>query len=249
MRISAGWLIPVLLLYGAGSGAAQSSTTDLKQLSIEGLMQVNVTLATRRPEPLATIPAAISVITGDAIRRAVVTPIAHAIALADGVAVARFNNGTWSITARGFNAVTANKMLVMVDGRTAYSPLFAGVFWNALDYVLEDIDRIEVIRGPGATLWGSNAVNGVVNIVTRSARDTRGAYVRAGGGSEDPGIVEARYGGGSGGTAVRGYAKYAARNSQRYSDGSDAGDHRARGQAGFRADGGNAGSSTWFIKG
>jgi len=248
MRIRAGWIAPALIFFAAGSGAAQT-TQDLKQLSIEELMQVNVTLAARRPEPVATTPAAISVITGDDIRRAGATTIADAIALADGVEVARFNNGTWSITARGFDAVTANKLLVMIDGRTVYSPLFSGVFWNAIDYVLEDIERIEVIRGPGATLWGANAVNGVINIITRSARDTRGTYVRVGGGSEDPGIAEVRYGGGTAATAFRGYGKYAARGSQQYSGGASAGDRRVRGQAGFRVDGGGAGSSRWLLKG
>ena len=175
--------------------ASTASAQDLKRLSIEQLMQIDVTLATRRPEPVAATPTAISVVTGDEIRRAGVTTLADAIALADGVHVARFNNGTWSVTARGFASVTANKMLVMIDGRTVYSPLFTGVFWNAIDYALEDIDRIEVVRGPGATLWGANAVNGVINIVTRSSRDTQGVFAQAGGGNEDPADAELRYGG------------------------------------------------------
>jgi iron complex outermembrane receptor protein len=117
-------------------------------------MEIDITLSARRPEPIAASPTAVSLVTGDDIRRAGVTTLADAVALADGVHVARFNNGTWSVAARGFAAVAANKMLVMVDGRTVYSPLFTGVFWNALDYELEDVDRIEVVRGPGATLWG-----------------------------------------------------------------------------------------------
>jgi len=120
-------------------------------------------------------------VTGEDIRRAGVSTLADAVALADGVHVARFNNGTWSVTARGFAAVAANKMLVMIDGRTVYSPLFTGVFWNALDYELEDIDRIEVVRGPGATLWGANAVNGVVNIVRAVARCPYSGRRRSGG--------------------------------------------------------------------
>ena len=140
-----------------------------------------LTLATRTPEPLATAPTAISIVTGEDIRRAGVNTLADAVALADGVHVARFNNGTWSVTARGFAAVAANKMLVMIDGRTVYSPLFTGVFWNALDYELEDIDRIEVVRGPGATLWGANAVNGVVNIVRAVARCPYSGRRRSGG--------------------------------------------------------------------
>ena len=143
-------------------------------MSIEQLMEIDVTLATREPEPVGRTAAAITVITNDDIRRSGVTTIADALALADGVQVARFNNGTWAVSARGFNATSANKLLVMVDGRIEYSPLFSGTFWNMLDYTLEDIERIEVIRGPGATLWGANAVNGVVNIITRHSRDTPG---------------------------------------------------------------------------
>src|SRR6266850_7160651 len=126
-----------LLLLPRQAMSSEPGPQDLKRLSIEQLMQIDVTLAARRPEPIATAPTAISVITGDDIRRAGVTTIADAVALADGVDVARFNNGTWSVTARGFAAVAANKMLVMIDGRTTYSPLFTGVFWNALDYELQ----------------------------------------------------------------------------------------------------------------
>src|SRR4051812_38265962 len=156
----------------AATPAQVSAATlqDLKALSIEQLMEVDVTSANRREEPIGSTAAAVSVITRDDIRRSGVTTLADALLLADGVEVARFNTGTWAITPRGFNQNAANKLLVMVDGVTEYSPLFTGVFWNTLDYVLDDIDRIEVIRGPGAVLWGANAVNGVVNIITRSAR-------------------------------------------------------------------------------
>ena len=171
----------------AAAALDEPPAQDLKTLSIEQLMEIDVTLATRQPEPVRATAAAISVITGEDIRRAGVTTIADAIALADGVHVARFNNGSWAISARGFNITSANKLLVMVDGRTEYSRLFTGVFWNMLDYVLEDIDRIEVIRGPGAALWGANAVNGVINIITRHSRDTQGAFVSLGPGTEDRG--------------------------------------------------------------
>jgi len=222
---------------------------DLKRLSIEQLMQIDVTLATRTPEPLARAPTAISIVTGDDIRRAGVTTLADAVALADGVHVARFNNGTWSVTARGFAAVAANKMLVMIDGRTVYSPLFTGVFWNALDYELEDIDRIEVVRGPGATLWGANAVNGVVNIVTKNSRDTSGLFMQVGTGNEDPGDAEVRYGGRAGSATYRTYAKFIERASQRYSTGISAGDRRRRGQVGARFDGGDQSRGAWMLKG
>lgn len=227
----------------------QPDPQNLKALSIEELMQIDVTLATRQPEPVRSAAAAIDVVTAEEIRRSGVTTIADAIALADGVHVARFNNGTWAISSRGFNTNSANKLLVMVDGRTEYSPLFSGAFWNTLDYVLADIDRIEVIRGPGATLWGSNAVNGVINIVTKNARDTRGAYVAVGAGSEDPGLADFRYGSSAGQMAYRVYGKYAGRDAQIFNTGEPSGDARRRAQAGFRLDATRAGGDTWMLKG
>jgi len=227
-----------------------SAQGDLKRLSIEELSQIDVTSTARRAQPIGTTAAAISVITGDDIRRAGVTTLADALLLADGVHVARFNSGTWAISPRGFNSNTANKLLVMIDGRTVYSPLFSGVFWNMEDYVLGDIDRIEVIRGPGATLWGANAVNGVVNIITRHSRDTQGALVSLAAGKEDPLIVEARYGSATASTSWRGYAKIATRDDQVFASGLSSGDGRRRGQVGFRIDGGtNPSRSTWMLKG
>lgn len=217
-------------------------------MSIEQLMQIDVTLATREPEPIRRTAAAITVITGDDIRRAGVTTIADALALADGVHVARFNNGTWAVSARGFNATAANKMLVMVDGRIEYSPLFSGVFWNMVDYTLEDIDRIEVIRGPGATLWGANAVNGVVNIVTRHSRDTQGSFMSFGTGNEDPALADFRYGGAAAGATYRVYGKFARRSAQIFDDGESSDDGRRRGQVGFRMDR-PAGGGEWLLKG
>ena len=190
--------IALALLSATVSANDQPDVQDLKKLSLEELMLIDVTLVTRRPEPAGTAAAAIAVVTGDDIRRSGVTTIADAIALAGGLHVARFNNGTWAISARGFNANTANKLLVMVDGRTVYSPLFTGVFWNTLDYVLEDVERIEVVRGPGATLWGANAVNGVINVLTLSARDTQGGLLYGGAGDVHELAGGFRYGGRSG---------------------------------------------------
>lgn len=235
-------------LLGAFSTLA-AAQDNLKRLSIEELMRIDVTTTSRQPQPIGTTAAAISVITGDDLRRAGATTIADALALADGVHVARFNNGTWAISPRGFNSNVANKLLVMIDGRTVYSPLFAGVFWNMEDYVLADIDRIEVIRGPGAVLWGANAVNGVVNIITRHARDTQGTLISVGAGTEDPLIAEARYGGARGTASWRAYAKVAARSDQRLASGATADDARRRGQIGFRVDAGGPAGSTWLLKG
>jgi iron complex outermembrane receptor protein len=242
----------VLLLTWPRAAAAdgtQLPPQDLRTLSIEQLMEIDVTLATREPEPVRLAAAAIDVITGDDIRRAGVTTVADAIALADGVHVARFGNGSWATSARGFNARSANKLLVMIDGRAEYSPLFTGVFWNMLDYLLEDIERIEVIRGPGATLWGADAVNGVINIVTRHSRDTQGTYVALGSGNEDPVLADVRYGGTAGAVTYRVYGKYAHRDQQTFDDGEPSGDTRRRGQVGVRFDGGRAGGDAWLLKG
>jgi iron complex outermembrane receptor protein len=232
----------------AADGGVQPDPQDLKTMSIEQLMEIDVTLATREPEPVGRTAAAITVITNDDIRRSGVTTIADALALADGVQVARFNNGTWAVSARGFNATSANKLLVMIDGRTEYSPLFSGVFWNMLDYALEDIERIEIIRGPGATLWGANAVNGVVNIITRHTRDSQGTFLAFGTGNEDPGLADFRYGGTAAGATYRAYGKFARRSAQTFGDGVSSDDGRRRGQVGFRIDR-PGGGGEWLFKG
>ena len=236
------------LVVAPGVAAAQEVVAqDWKRLSLEELLNIEVTVVTRQPEPVRAAAASVSVITSEDIRRSGVTTIADAIALADGMHVARVNSASWAITTRGFNGSTPNKLLVMVDGRNAFSPLFAGVFWNTLDYVLEDIDRIEVVRGPGATLWGANAVNGVINIITKSARDTRGTYVSVGSGNEDPGLVTVRHGGGSDTTSYRVYAKAAVRADQQFSTGISAADRRRRGQVGLRVDS-TRGGNHWLFK-
>jgi len=158
-------------------------------------MNVEVTTVTRQPEPLFTSPSAIQVITGEDIRRSGATSIPEALRLAPNLQVAQIDSRQWAISARGFNNGLANKLLVMIDGRIVYTPLFAGVFWDVQNTMLEDIDRIEVVSGPGGTLWGANAVNGVINIQTKSARDTQGALVTGGGGTLLNGFGSARYGG------------------------------------------------------
>jgi iron complex outermembrane receptor protein len=244
------WVATLICAAGLASPAL-AQDPDIKRLSIEELMRIDVSIVGRRTEPIGTAAAAVTVITADDIRRAGVTTIADALRLADGVHVAQTNNNTWNITARGFNQGTANKLLVMIDGRTVYSPLFTGVFWNVVDYVLEDIDRIEVIRGPGATLWGANAVNGVINIITRPARATRGLYASMSTGNQDRALLMLRYGGGSaaaGGTAWRIYGKFADSDAQRFASGLPSNDDRRRGQAGVRIDGGSDATS-WMVKG
>src|SRR5687767_3635434 len=168
---------------------------DLKTLSLEELLQIDVTTVSRESERRIDAPAAVSVVTSEDIRRYGVDTLADALRLADSVSVARFNGGSWAITTRGFSAITNNKMLVMIDGRSVYTPLFGGVFWEAQHVPMADIDRIEIIRGPAGTLWGPNAVNGVINIITKQASDTAGGLIRAVTGSRERAHVVARYGG------------------------------------------------------
>jgi iron complex outermembrane recepter protein len=167
---------------------------DFGNMSIEELMRIPLTLS-RTEESFSQTAAAAYIITGDDIRRSGATSIPEALRGAPGIEVARVDQHTWAITARGFNDSFANKLLVMIDGRTVYTPLFSGVFWDVQDTVLEDIDHIEIIRGPGSTLWGANAVNGVINIVTKTAAQTQGALLSGGGGVGERGFGTVRYGG------------------------------------------------------
>jgi iron complex outermembrane recepter protein len=185
---------------GAAWGQAQQSEPssqgrDLTQVSIESLMNMEVTSVSKKEQKLSRIASAIFVITQEDIRRSGATNIPDVLRLVPGLDVAQINGNTWEIGSRGFNAQYAKKLLVLIDGRTVYSPVFAGVYWDVQDVPLEDIDRIEVIRGPGATVWGSNAVNGVINIITKSARETKGGLLTAGGGTYEPGFGVAQYGG------------------------------------------------------
>lgn len=222
---------------GQESAIGATSPLDLKKLSVEQLLETEVTTVSRKPQPKSEVPNAIDVITGEEIRRSGVTTIPDALRLATGVHVARTDGHTWGITARGFNRTTANKMNVMMDGRSLYSPLFAGAFWDVQHYLLEDIDRIEVIRGPGATIWGANSFSGVINIITKSARDTQGTFLMGGGGTEENGFGGVRYGGRlNESTYYRAYATYFNRDGLRYASGDDAHDEMMLGQAGFRTD-------------
>lgn len=172
-----------------------ASVSDLKKLSLEELMNVEVTSVSKAPEKLSETASAIQVITGDDIRRSGATSLPEALRLAPNLQVAQVNASQWAISARGFNNVLADKLLVLIDGRSVYTPLYAGVYWDVQDVLLEDVDRIEVISGPGGTLWGANAVNGVINVITKGARETQGLYVEGGGGTELYGFGAMRYGG------------------------------------------------------
>jgi iron complex outermembrane recepter protein len=235
-------LVALSLLTAASGAWAQTvpsrpQSADLKALSIEELMEVDVSVAGRRGERAVDAAAAISVISREDIRRAGVNNLPEALRLANALMVGRANNGTWALSTRGFATETANKLLVMIDGRSIYSPLFSGMFWDEHDLVLEDIDRIEVIRGPAAALWGPNAVNGVINIVTRHASLTQGALVSLRAGNEERASVTARYGGGAGeGGHYRVFSRYTFRDAARLTTGEAAGDEWSFGHAGFRVD-------------
>jgi len=200
------------LLAVSTTGWAQKPGSDLTAKSIEDLMDIEVTSVSKKEERLFQTAAAVYVITQEEIRRSGLTSIPELLRLAPGIQVARIDGSKWAITARGFNGRIANKLLVLIDGRTVYSPEASGVYWEVQDLLLEDIERIEVIRGPGGTLWGANAVNGVINIITKSTQDTRGGLVTASVGSEDRGIVSFRYGANLGARAsYRFYGKYSNR--------------------------------------
>jgi len=170
----------------------------IAHLSLEQLGNLEVTTASKEPVKVSQTPAAIFVVTQDDIRRSGATSLPEALRLVPGVEVARIDSNQWSVGVRGFGSSLSRSVLVLIDGRSVYTPLFAGVFWNVQDTLLEDVDRIEVIRGPGGTVWGANAVNGVINIITKSAKETHGALISTGGGNLDQGFVNIRYGAGNG---------------------------------------------------
>jgi len=220
----------------AFEAGAQSSTQELKRLSLQELLRIEVTTVSRRPELTTRVPAAVHVITGDDIRRSGARSIPEALRLAPGIQVARINAGTWAIGMRGFADRLARSMLVLMDGRAVYSPLFAGTYWEVQDTLIEDVDRIEVIRGPGGTLWGANAVTGIINIITRRAKESAGAFASASSGSAEPGFVGFRYGGAAGRDwNYRIYGKAFDRASQFHANGLDY-DGLRMAQTGLRAD-------------
>ncbi len=208
---------------------------NLSQLSIEDLMRIEVTGVSRKEQPVADVAVAVFVITHEAIRRSGMTAVPDLLRMAPGVEVVQINSNKWAVSIRGFNGLFANKLLVLVDGRSVYNRLFSGVLWDAQDLMLDDIDRIEVIRGPGAAMWGANAVNGVINIITKTAADTQGGLVRVGGGNADrQGAV--RYGGTAGAARYRLYAQWTSRAESLIAPGLNADDASESVTTGFRTD-------------
>ena len=226
----------ILLSGHVPDARALAKDTGLADLSLQELADLPVTSVSKRPESLADAAASIFVITNDDIRRSGARTLPEALRLAPNLEVGQATANNWAISARGSNETYADKLLILVDGRIIYNPIFSGTFWDVQNVMLEDVDRIEVISGPGGTLWGTNAVNGVINIITKRAGDTEGALVSAGGGR--PGAdADARWGGSAGESGS--YRVYAL-TSDDYPSSTEAGvpvhDGLRTTQAGFRAD-------------
>ena len=236
------------ILLAAPVRAEERIAANLADMSLEELANVVVTSVSRRGERLSDAAASIYVISSEDIRRSGAVTLPQALRLAPNLQVARADANQWAITARGFNSVLTNKMLVLVDGRTVYSPLFSGTFWEVQDLLLDDIDRIEVVSGPGGTMWGTNAVNGVINIITKSTVETPGALVKGGGGNAAiSGAM--RYGGAIGkGWGARGWGKVVALDSSERGDRSEVGDASQRRHGGVRFDR-EHGEDTFTIEG
>jgi iron complex outermembrane receptor protein len=217
--------------------SSQSPPGDLTQVSIETLMDMAISSASKKEQPVSRTAAAVFVLTQEDIRRSGMTTLPDVLRLVPGLEVAQIDASNWAVSSRGFNGRFANKLLVLIDGRSLYSPEFAGVFWQVEDLMLEDIDRIEVIRGPGATLWGANAVTGVINILTKKAKDTQGGLLTVGGGMQERGFTGARYGMSNGeNLSYRFYGNYFNRGEFQNANGAGAGDDWDGLRSGFRID-------------
>jgi iron complex outermembrane receptor protein len=229
---------------GASSGdglglvaAGDAKPDNLKGLGLEQLMDLEVTTVSKHPQKLATAPSAIQVITNDDIRQSGATTLTEALRLAPNLEVAQANSSQWAISARGFNQVISDKLLVMIDGRSVYTPLYDGVFWDVQNVMLEDVDRVEVVSGPGGTLWGDNAVDGVINVITKGAQDTQGLYASEGLGTATKDSGSIRYGGAAGDDVYyRVYGERFDKSSDIGRNGESAHDGWFMNQGGFRAD-------------
>ncbi|GAA4745656.1 TonB-dependent receptor plug domain-containing protein [Flavisolibacter ginsenosidimutans] len=232
-------VLTLLFLLAAFNGYTQAvlSPKELKSLPIEDLINVEITLVSRSPEKLSEAASAIQVITNEDIRRSGATNVAEALRLAPNLQVAQLSASVWIISARGFNNVFANKLLVMIDGRTVYTPLYGGVLWEQQNVLLEDVERIEVVSGPGGTLWGANAVNGIINIVTKNTSATQGLYASVAAGTSVKDNAALRYGGKIGSKAnFKIYGQHFDRDKTELSNGTKNQDAWRLTQAGFRTD-------------
>jgi iron complex outermembrane receptor protein len=230
-------LIALALVSGSPvSVRGQAGPRDLARVSIEDLMKIEITSAAKKEQRAEDVPAAVFVITQDDIRRSGLRSLPELFRLVPGMQVAQVNSNKWAVSARGFNDLFSNKLLVLIDGRSLYTHAFAGVFWDGEDLLLQDIERIEVIRGPGGTVWGANAVNGVINIVTKSAADTKGTSVEVSAGTFERDQASVRYGGALGAVAYRLFSQWSDHGASRDRTGASADDHWNSLATGGRAD-------------
>lgn len=231
-------LVGCVILLQPSMGIAQEDVPEaLLDLNVEDLLNLEVTSATKKAQALSNVAAAVFVISNEDIRHSGATNIPDLLRMVPGLHVARIDSNKWAVTSRGFNGRFANKLLVLIDGRSVYSPAFSGVYWEAQDVMLEDIERIEVIRGPGATLWGANAVNGIVNVITKHAADTQKGLLSGGGGSEERGFGSGRFGFKLGEIGfARAFVKGFRRDDLIRSEGGSAGDDWTMIRGGIRAD-------------
>ena len=230
-------VLTAILATALPAAGPDQSGKNLGDLSIEELMNESVTSVSGHEQRLGDAAAAIAVLTNDDLRRSGATTIMEALRLVPGMEVGAVNSSQMAVSSRGFNGVFSNKLLVLVDGRAVYNPLFSGVYWDLQQTIMEDVDRVEVICGPGATLWGANAVNGVVSVVTRSARDTQGTLVYGGGGDVYQALGGVRYGGRAGeNTYYRAFVSYQATADYPLANGHPAGDRWQSTHGGFRLD-------------
>ena len=228
-----------------------AADNEMLDLDLQSLMQIQITSAGRKAQNLADVPAAVYVIDQEAIHNSGVTSVPEALRMVPGLQVARISSSKWAITSRGFSGTFSNKLLVQIDGRSVYTPTFSGVYWDVQNVMLEDVERIEVIRGPGATLWGANAVNGIINVITKQSSDTQGGLLSLGAGDQEEGMGSFRFG-----TQLNKdvYGRfYASRHDQgsyqNLADQSDAQDDWQMTSAGFRLDGDVGLSDNWTLQG
>lgn len=242
-------LVLCLAVSMPAQGPSPESDNPVKKLSLEQLGNIEVTTASKEPEEVRKTPAAIYVITHDDIERSGATTLPEALRLAPGVEVARIDGNKWAVGIRGFGSRLSRSVLVLIDGRNVYTTLLSGTYWEVQNMVMDDIDRIEVIRGPGGTIWGPNAINGVINVITRSSKDTLGSAISAGGGNVEQGFANMRYGAGNGrNMTYRVYTTAFNRSPEFHFDGTHFDGWQA-GQAGFRMDWAKNEHSTFTLQG
>ncbi|MBT8207633.1 MAG: TonB-dependent receptor, partial [Acidimicrobiia bacterium] len=251
-RLAAVLVVALVLLVGIPPDAAAragDAAEDLTELSLEQLLEVEITTVSKRPESAFRAAAAVFVLTAEDIRRSGARSLPDLLRLVPGVHVARTNSSTWAISARGFNGSAANKLQVLIDDRSVYTPLTSGVFWDVQGVSIEEIDRIEVVRGPGATLWGANAVNGVINVITKRAEEP-GGYLSASVGTEERATLDAAWSGRlDSGARYRVSARHISRDAGELPAGGSARDDWDLSRGAFRLDGDRTKEVEWVLSG